>query len=1053
MDPASSGSQSAQPNWSELLSKASQGSSLFIKGEGKQVSYIAISMLDSAPDKSIEEGYKKLSIQQIVEISKSCLNQDSTQIDENIRIKSQVTDLLEIESTKLKETIGSINDAEAKKTIEGLDQSKKIFELNQDETDFLQALKKYGAKDLKGLIEIAKKAATQSGSRVSQFIQGYGIQDKQVLIEIAKKAAAQDGWEVSEYIKNYGIKEKQALIEIAKIAAAQRGWGVSQFIQNYGIEDKQVLIEIAKIAAAQSGLGVSLYIQSYGIEDKQVLIEIAKIAAAQDGRSVSKYIERYVIKDQNALTEIAKIALAQSLYGVSEYIQNYGIKDQEALIEIAKIAAAQSGERVSAYIKNYGIKEESSLIEIAKIASAQNGEGVSEQIQKYGIKEENALFSIFLNAMSSSPDGALKFFSNYKLTLDFFPELINSFILLRSKEADLSPSYESINSFCKEKEWILPKEIFDTIMYKGVERVEKKSPEIQKIMLTYLTCFLVAAALENLTPGEFKFLIENGFLKAAFNYTNPNMRYKFINPMIELTKNDKAKAYALKLLNAKRATISKESVKSKKPEKSVNPPHARVPMMLLALLETQGVPENICDAQYKIACMNLFKPGKENRFYVNALYSIFLSKELDSGDKANLIKKIDSKETLVTLRAISTIKDLNKMADLKEDNLKKKTISAILEEKIQELIPTKEIADFAEKFTKTFGESRVPNYIITYAAKLQTENQSLQCLGSCLDGLLAGDFLKNRYDILKSKHLTEVFREKPELLIEWKGGKNASLSSFLTEADVSLQPINFFAIFKDNLIDHGHLKYEDAPILFDFLKYDKEVIQENLENDKLKNMQKKCTILMDKSLSAENQKKLLKEIDSDLKEINKPEFEQFKTDIKDLFSGLIKREEVKKSYSGYSIVDTDDYQDLFLSGTEVEGSCQNVDGTASLNKCLIAYVFDGKNRLLAVKDKDGKIIARQIFRILLNGKEPVLFLERVYPSLVDPKLKLAIEEFGKKRAEVLGLPLLTIDPTKPKYEGSISSLSTLDPILFEYSDAGDGHVTNGTFTISSPNYL
>jgi hypothetical protein len=62
---------------------------------------------------------------------------------------------------------------------------------------------------------------------------------------------------------------------------------------------------------------------------------------------------------------------------------------------------------------------------------------VSEQIQNYGIKEEKALFSIFLNAMSSSPDGALKFFSNYKLTLDFF--------------------IPHIESFCKEKEWILPK--------------------------------------------------------------------------------------------------------------------------------------------------------------------------------------------------------------------------------------------------------------------------------------------------------------------------------------------------------------------------------------------------------------------------------------------------------------------------------------------------------------------------------------------------------------------------------------------------------------------
>lgn len=110
--------------------------------------------------------------------------------------------------------------------------------------------------------------------------------------------------------------------------------------------------------------------------------------------------------------------------------------------------------------------------------------------------------------------------------------------------------------------------------------------------------------------------------------------------------------------------------------------------------------------------------------------------------------------------------------------------------------------------------------------------------------------------------------------------------------------------------------------------------------------------------------------------------------------------------------------------------------------------FYGKNRLVAIKDKDEKIIARQIFRVLWNGKEPVLFLEGVYPSLVNPQLKLALKEFAKQRAIALGMPLLTRDGNYPKYEGSISSISTLDPISYEYSVADNGaHVTNGAFTI------
>ncbi|MBA3602992.1 MAG: hypothetical protein H0W50_04985 [Parachlamydiaceae bacterium] len=406
--------------------------------------------------------------------------------------------------------------------------------------------------------------------------------------------------------------------------------------------------------------------------------------------------------------------------------------------------------------------------------------------------------------------------------------------------------------------------------------------------------------------------------------------------------------------------------------------------------------------------------------------------KIESKENFNAKEKLEG--ILVTLRAISTIKDINKMGDLKKENLENKTISAILEENIQKIIPTTGVDDFAGKFTKFFGETRVPNFIITYAAKLQADKQSLQCLGSVLDGLLAGDFPKMRYDMTKSKHLAEIFRNKPELLQMWADGGKSLLANFLKETDVSLQPINFLGIFKNNLIDHGHLKYEEAPLLFDFLKSGKKVIQENFKADKLQDIQINCIKLMDENLLAKKQKELLKEIDSDLKEINKPQFAAFQNDIKALLSGLIKRDEVKQNYEGFSIVDSDHYEDLFLSGTEVEGSCQAVDGSPTLNKCLMGYVFDGKNRLLAIKNKEGKIIARQIFRILWNGKEPVLFLEGVYPRLVDPKLKLAIEAFAKQRAKALDLQLLTIDPTKPKYESSISSLSTLDPVPYEYSD-------------------
>jgi len=88
---------------------------------------------------------------------------------------------------------------------------------------------------------------------------------------------------------------------------------------------------------------------------------------------------------------------------------------------------------------------------------------------------------------------------------------------------------------------------------------------------------------------------------------------------------------------------------------------------------------------------------------------------------------------------------------------------------------------------------------------------------------------------------------------------------------------------------------------------------------------------------------------------------------------------------GWTIADSDDLSDLFLCGTEVEGSCQAIGKDPKLSKSLLGYVMDGKNRLLAIKDAKGKTQARMIERLLCDeeSKRPVLFIERVYPANAD----------------------------------------------------------------------
>jgi len=146
------------------------------------------------------------------------------------------------------------------------------------------------------------------------------------------------------------------------------------------------------------------------------------------------------------------------------------------------------------------------------------------------------------------------------------------------------------------------------------------------------------------------------------------------------------------------------------------------------------------------------------------------------------------------------------------------------------------------------------------------------------------------------------------------------------------------------------------------------------------------------------------------------------------------------------LVDTDDPWDLFLSGTDIQGSCQSVDGSPHLNKCLLAYVLDGKNRMLAVKGPDGRIEARAIFRLLYDTEndKPVLFMERIYSNRAG-QFDEALLNMAKKRAEAMGLKLLR-SQGKERYLGKVEGLGSSLP--YEYVDAAGGVHSDGKFKIN-----
>ncbi len=156
----------------------------------------------------------------------------------------------------------------------------------------------------------------------------------------------------------------------------------------------------------------------------------------------------------------------------------------------------------------------------------------------------------------------------------------------------------------------------------------------------------------------------------------------------------------------------------------------------------------------------------------------------------------------------------------------------------------------------------------------------------------------------------------------------------------------------------------------------------------------------------------------------------------------------------YTTTETDDPCDLLLIGTEIQGSCQNVNDQPSLNKCLLAYLLDGKNKAIVIKGEDGKIVARSMLRLLWDDKnqKPILLQERLYSNVMDKTVEEAVDSWAKTRAKALGLTLVSKERGSGKsYPGAVKSLG--GPVPFEYSDAAGGVKNRGVYEIANAHVL
>ena len=948
--------------------------------------------------------------------------------------------------------------------------------LKQNISSTLISIKNYGIDDQQALIEIGKLGAQIDARATSMNIEKLGIEDQNALIEIAKLCAQKDGGQTSNYIKYYRIEDDDALIEIAKLAAQDDGVYTSRYIKEYGISDKAVLAEIAQLA------GPSRFIQNFGIEDQDVLIEIAKRGAREDAYGISSNIQNYNIKDQNVLIEIAKMAAQLDGEMTSQFIEDYGIKDQNALIEIAKVASEETG--TIEHIQCYGIKNETHLLEIFLVGFKSIPHSALKNLKAYN-------FSFFKEVSQLTEKSSLgdiqKAFRWPEEFSPIFKELsqekpdrddINFFIYLGFKLHQNTPALKDPStwgSILLYKDNRMRYELADAVF-----ALDEKQAKFYKNISSpdYLRLPALFICLSSQNEQEAKGI--HDILKDRREFRDGMLQKALLDALHPLIlghhfKNEEIASLLKKAMvgNIKANLFSIQGTLSCGGENRLRK-------------EAQNPSPDLEAAYYFTFAQAIpIKPVKDFSIKYEQTFGrcALPSAPLIYAGKLHSLSKNERDKALVSLGDfIHSV--------LEQDFSKKRYESSVGLDKAAKVDHLKMVfgkKPSLEQDWRAEVEKPLEDYLLT-PGKISFDTKKFLdekiVRGEHLSKKkfpLVYEYLDNK-DPLKEKalienfqkHLKNIAEQAKEISLQKVNLRNAlssleDIEKIETKDKLDIEKTNKvkagrlfrvlltakkqfvgLRLIEESLNDMEKLNSEDPnffkaiQVYVDRFKKAASTNPSNLtpekeEQQRLILLQKDIIDLFnnDKVPLAQNLNNLIK-IQGRL---DKSDGEFF-NDIQGIVESL---QSQKKSYEGYTIINTDRFDLMLLCGTQVQGSCQRIDGTAYLNKCLLAYLLDGKNRLIAILDKDGNIVARSILRLLWDRQNdrPALMQETVYSNIPDESISVALNTFAKAHADKLQLDLYRYDKDGT---ASLQSFGSIAP--WEYVDSAEGIHDRGEFTIT-----
>lgn len=887
----------------------------------------------------------------------------------------------------------------------------------------------FGIKDQSKLLTLAKIGITKH-SGVEEFVQNFGFTDQAILIELANHCADQNGGLLTLFIKNFGIQDKNQLYKIAQRAMTGSD-GSSQYIRNYGFTDPNWLFELAKLSASEHGLNTSEYIMNYGITDKNKLFIIASIAASQGG-GVSQFIQNYGIEDHDQLYELATLDAQNNDYILPKFIHNYrGIFTQQQRFELAKLAAKSNAGLLSMKIKDFFPLNKNQLFEIAKIAAEQKSNFFSKFLSNYGLENEDELIEL---GKLAGPV-ALLFIENYHINPARKKELI----------ADLY--FEAVSKKARHEIFLFPnlRMKYSEIgsMIKNLSQIEitakDAAPEIDKLFQAYCAKYRIfePEMLKELFTQQASLQYKQNTLLWIFEMT---MGFEILGKGSEDVLKKEADIIKILALYPKplerqtyTAALMTLFIRNRVPNTKELKKHQVIPALILAV---GNIDEAISQNIIKSIASKKFSEGPTIT-PINQLLNLINMSSLSKGEKEYILKLqcLNDRQQSVSFldqRKIVTLV-LNFFLLGQEHRLKGLNytqLETVLGTILEEILHIDGVDHLAEKYNGVFNNSknRRPGALLTYISRLMTlpENERKPLI------TLMGQFIKRVFD---NTFHTKRYEESPmlqgasiEFLAEWKKGERCRASDFTIK--INQTPLETRrSLLKEELAQYP---------LFRRLSIDDEKqLQAALQNPQVSHEEKILLQLLVSNTSEQKVKNLIEEF--------------LEKNPKNLLNKVLRQiynyEKVKVNIN-WDVVDTDDWEDLLLIGTETGNFCQSIEATGT-NKCLVGYIMDGKVRAVVVKDPStGKVAGRAIIRQIDDEvtKQKVLHVGWIYTAREDPNLEEIIIQMAKRRAKALHIPLVK-DQESPAaslevYPHKLVSRGNVAP--FEYFDSNGG-ITKGSY--------